>query len=180
MSLESSIAREPMVRDYLGAANNKILPRFRHAIEEEASELSDFARALKAGTQAFPDVFDRPINDLNTILQAAPSPAEAEAALEVCGRRLRRRWLDAASSAANRSYRSPTAAQITTTATGQPTNFGYERELQPTELECRCGSFFSPAPQGWSADHAVLSSGQAAVAAVLHLLETLGATQESG
>ena len=70
---------------YLGAANNKILPRFRHAIEEEAWELSDFARAFKAA-QAFPDVFDRPINDLNAILQAVPSPAEAEAALEVCGR----------------------------------------------------------------------------------------------
>ena len=164
---------EPMAKDYLGAVHNKILPHFRHAVEEEASELSHFGKALRTRIQAWPGVFDRPINDMNTILQAAPSPVEAEAALEACGRRLRRRWLDAASSAANRSYRSPTAAQITTTATGRPTNFGYERELQPTELERRCGLFFGPAPQGWSADHAVLSSGQAAVASVLHLLETL-------
>jgi hypothetical protein len=88
-----------MAKDYLGADNNKVLPRFRHAIDEEASELSDFARALRARIQAWPGVFDRPINDLNTILQAAPSRAEAETALEACGRRLRRRWLDAASSA---------------------------------------------------------------------------------
>jgi hypothetical protein len=74
-----------MAKDYLGADNNKVLPRFRHAIDEEASELSDFARALRARIQAWPGVFDRPINDLNTILQAARSRAEAEA----CTRSLR-------------------------------------------------------------------------------------------
>jgi hypothetical protein len=81
--------------------------------------------------------------------------------------------LDAASSAANRSYRSPTTAQFVATATGHSTNFGYERELQPIELEQRCTSFFGSAPDGWTVDHALVSSGQAAMATVLHLLDSL-------
>ena len=109
---------------------------------------------------------------MNLALRVACSPAEAEVALEACARSLRRRWLDAASSATNESYRSPLAAQMTRTATGPSMNFGYERELRPTELENRCRAFFGPIPHGWSEDYAVFSSGQAAMAAALHLLET--------
>jgi hypothetical protein len=47
-----------MPKDYLCAAHNKDLPRFRHAIEEKASELSDFAQASKARTQACSALFD--------------------------------------------------------------------------------------------------------------------------
>ena len=162
-----------MVAEVVAHRYKKDLPRFRHAVEEESFELSNFAEALKARTQACADLFDRPIDDMNIALRGAPSPADVEEALETCARRLRRRWLDAASSAANRNYRSPTATQITRTATGLSANFGYERELQPTELEDRCSLFFGPAPKGWSVDHVVVSSGQAAMATVLHLLETL-------
>ena len=105
-------------------------------------------------------------------LRDACSPAEAEVALEACARGLRRRWLDAASSATNGSYRSPLAAQTTRTATGPSMNFGYERELRPIDLENRCRAFFGPIPHSWSEDYAVFSSGQAAMAAVLHLLDT--------
>ena len=51
--------------------------------------------------------------------------------------------------------------------------FGYERELQPTNLENRCFVFFGAPPEGWHVDHALFSSGQAAMAATLHLVETL-------
>jgi hypothetical protein len=109
---------------------------------------------------------------MNLALRDACSPAEAEVALEACARKLRRRWLDAASSATNRSYRSPLASQTMRTATGPSINFAYERELRPIDLENRCRAFFGPIPHGWSEDYAVFSSGQAAMAAALHLLET--------
>ena len=162
-----------MISSRTGFAHNIDLSRFRHAIDDEASELSSFARSLRVRTQTRPGAFDRPIDDMKSALKAADAPAAAEGALEICGRQLRRLWLDAASSAANRSYRSPTTAQFVATATGHSTNFGYERELQPTELEQRCTSFFGSAPDGWTVDHALVSSGQAAMATVLHLLGSL-------
>jgi hypothetical protein len=162
-----------MISSRTAFAHNNDLARFRRAIDDEASELSNFARSLRARTQTRPGAFDRPIDDMKSALKVADAPAEAEGALEICGRQLRRRWLDAASSAANRSYRSPTTAQFVATATGHSTNFGYERELQPTELEQRCTSFFGSAPDGWTVDHALVSSGQAAMATVLHLLDSL-------
>jgi hypothetical protein len=131
-----------MISSRTAFAHNNDSARFRRAIDDEASELSNFARSLMARAQTRPGAFDRPIDDMKSALKAADAPAEAEGALEICGRQLRRRWLDAASSAANRSYRSPTTAQFVATATGHSTNFGYERELQPTELEQRCTSFF--------------------------------------
>ena len=60
---------------------------------------------------------------------------------------------------------------MTKTATGRNVEFGYERDLQPTYLEERCGTFFDKPPIGWNADHILLSSGQSAMAAVLHALE---------
>jgi hypothetical protein len=140
--------------EILGAAHNKVLPRFRPAIEEEASELSYFARALiRARIQAWPGVFDRPINDLNTILQAAPLPRRrkrhsrpANADCAAAG------WMRV--SAANRSYRSPTAAQLTTTATGQPrtgTPLWLVFRSCSAGLECRSrGTFERSGGNGWS------------------------------
>jgi hypothetical protein len=71
------------------------LPRFRHDIYEEASEFCEFARGLKARTETCRDVFDRPIDDMNSALRRGRSPVDAEAALEACGRALR--WLDSSS-----------------------------------------------------------------------------------
>jgi hypothetical protein len=118
----------------VAASSDARLAHFRQAIKEEAQELSDFAEALGRRTPSRKNAFDRPIDEMILALGDACSPTEAEVALEACARRLRRRWLDAASSAANGSYRSPLAAQMTQTATGPSMNFGYERELQPIEL----------------------------------------------
>jgi hypothetical protein len=46
-----------------------------------------------------------------------------------------------------------------------------ERDLHPTYLEGRCARFFGEPPEGWTSDNILLSSGQSAMAAVLHALE---------
>ena len=70
-----------MISSRTGFAHNIDLSRFRHAIDDEASELSSFARSLRVRTQTRPGAFDRPIDDMKSALKAADAPAEAEGAL---------------------------------------------------------------------------------------------------
>jgi len=70
-----------MISSRTAFAHNNDLARFRRAIDDEASELSNFARSLRAQTQTRPGAFDRPIDDMKSALKAADAPAEAEGAL---------------------------------------------------------------------------------------------------
>jgi hypothetical protein len=141
------------------------------AIDEEATELAEMAQSLlrHSGCAVFGSLAD----DMRRRLNRAAHPRDSEMILERAAWRLRRQWLDIASAATHRDFRTPPADQTPTTATGPTENFGYERELRPSSLERRCFDFFDPPPAGWRADHLLFSSGQAAMAAVLHLLDTL-------
>lgn len=81
-------------------------------------------------------------------------------------RDLRRRWLRAAHDAANAHQRSPRAEETTRLPSGAPLEFGYERELDPAQLERRAAAFL-PAPNDYDARHLVFSSGQSALLALL-------------
>jgi hypothetical protein len=100
------------------------------------------------------------------------APLEHEHMLERATMALRHVWLAAAASSTSKSYRSPAKGERTITPAGRFHNFGYERDLQPTGLEARCAKFFPPPPPGWSAEHVLFSSGQAAMNALLTLLGT--------
>ncbi|WP_424363626.1 hypothetical protein [Methylocystis parvus] len=143
----------------------------RAAIEEEAADLAGLAEGLHRQTGSRD--FDRLIAEFDRIPQEARSARAAEEALEAGALTLRRRWLDLADAETHKSYRSPSAEQTVKTPTRFFENFGYERELQPTALETRCAAFFGSLPKGWRADHILFSSGQAAMAASLHLAERL-------
>ena len=93
--------------------------------------------------------------------------------LEEATRSLRHIWLAAAANATSKAYRSPSDGEAVLTPSGRFHNFGYERDLQPEQLERRCARFFPPPPQGWTADHVLYSSGQAAMNAVLTHLTAL-------
>ena len=140
-------------------------------LDEEAIELIDLARSLSARGVADRIAFDSLAAELGRIIDRASTRQEREHIVRSAGRELRRLWLEASASSASRFYRSPPQAEDTQPATGRSVEFGYERDLQPTYLEERCAIFFGPPPKGWSADHVLLSSGQSAMAAVLHALE---------
>jgi hypothetical protein len=106
------------------------------------------------------------------LADATNDPA-AERHLEAATRSLRHIWLAAAANATSKAYRSPSDGEAVLTPSGRFHNFGYERDLQPEQLERRCARFFAAPPAGWTADHVLFSSGQAAMNAVLTHLTAL-------
>ncbi|HEY8253599.1 MAG TPA: hypothetical protein VIG39_03105 [Rhizomicrobium sp.] len=109
-------------------------------------------------------------------LKDATTDLDAERHLEEATRSLRHIWLAAAANSTSKAYRSPSDGEAVLTPSGRFHNFGYERDLQPEQLERRCARFFPPPPPGWTADHVVYSSGQAAMNAVLTHLTALHST----
>ena len=79
---------------------------------------------------------------------------------------LRRIWLRLAHGASDCYMKSPPLAQPKRMPNGEALEYSYERNLQPSPLEDRCGDY-APAPPGWTIDHVIFSSGQAALAALL-------------
>ena len=125
------------------------------AVPQLAAELGPWRDALEEG------------------LKDAATDLVVERHLEEATRSLRHIWLAAAANATSKVYRSPSDGEAVLTPSGRFHNFGYERDLQPEQLERRCARFFPPPPPGWTADHVGYSSGQAAMNAVLTHLTAL-------
>ena len=141
------------------------------AQESEVLDLIRLARSLKPRPIAYRKALDRLIDETMAELSAVARPIDRERISENFGRELRQLWLEASAVSTSSSYRSPAVADTTKTATGRRIDFGYERDLQPAHLEDRCKTFFASPPRGWTAEHILLSSGQSAMAAILHALE---------
>jgi hypothetical protein len=137
----------------------------------EIGEVLGLARSLVPRSAECRKALDSLIETTKAELARSARPIEAERISERFGRALRRLWLDASAFATSSSYRSPPTSETTKTTTGRKVDFGYERDLHPVHLEERCKRFFEPPSKGWSADHVLLSSGQAAMAAIMHALE---------
>jgi hypothetical protein len=142
-----------------------------HGCDDEVADLLRLAQSLKPRAPASREALDDLIATTRAELGAAQQPAARERISEAFARSLRQIWLEACTFSTSRSYRSPPTTETTKTTTGRAVDFGYERDLHPVHLEERCSAFFGPPPQGWSADHILLSSGQSGMAAVLHALE---------
>ena len=142
-----------------------------HGCEDEIADLLRLAHSLKPRAPASREALDELIATTRAELDATERPAARERISEAFARSLRQIWLEACAFSTSRSYRSPPTNETTKTTTGRAIDFGYERDLHPVHLEERCSAFFDPPPRGWSADHILLSSGQSAMAAVLHALE---------
>jgi hypothetical protein len=143
-------------------------------MEDEAKELFGLADTLCARVHTHRNAFQELIADMRRKFAATHHPVELERLSETFCRSLRHLWIEASASTTSLDYRSPPTAHKTRTATGRNIEFGYERDLQPAYLEERCSGFFDPppaGPEGWTSDNVLLSSGQSAMAAVLHALE---------
>lgn len=89
-----------------------------------------------------------------------------EAKLDALSQGLRAIWLGVAHACSDRHMKSPPLAQPKRTPGGSAVEYSYERNLQTDLLERRCFRY-APPPPGWSADHVLFSSGQAALACFL-------------
>lgn len=101
-------------------------------------------------------------------------PSVDEAALEAAAQDLRRRWLHRAHRPADSTLKSPCAGTEARMPGGDRVWFGYERELDPANLERREPLDF-PVPPGWSSARLLLRSGQAALSCLLQLVAGLHA-----
>jgi len=140
-------------------------------MENEIEELFTFADALCARIHTHRSAFQELIADMRSKFDVTRNGVDRERLSEDFGRSLRHLWIEASVSSTSSNYRSPPTDQKTRTATGRNIEFGYERDLQPLYLEERCTTFFDEPPEGWTSDSVLLSSGQSAMAAVLHALE---------
>ena len=141
------------------------------AQDSETGDLIRLARSLNLRPPAYREALGRLIEATTAELAAVARPINRERISETFGRELRRLWLEACAFSTSSFYRSPPATETTKTTTGRKVDFGYERDLQPVHLEERCKAFFETPPKGWTAEHILLSSGQSAMAAILHALE---------
>jgi len=140
-------------------------------MDNETKELFDLADALCARIHTHRNAFRHLIADMRSKFDVTQNDVDLERLSENFARSLRQLWIEASVSSTSSNYRSPPTEQETRTATGRNIEFGYERDLQPTYLEERCTKFFAEPPEGWTCDSVLLSSGQSAMAAVLHALE---------
>ncbi|HEV7691820.1 MAG TPA: hypothetical protein VGO52_13380 [Hyphomonadaceae bacterium] len=136
------------------------------AIAAEARELHELAQHLAEHAPQLSSPISRLEAAFEKSLAHAAHPLDAEQAAETFARRLRRVWLEAAGAEAGSVYRSPTASEVERIARHHDA-FGYERDLQPETLEARATAFFPAPPAGWTQDHLIFSSGQAAMTSAL-------------
>jgi hypothetical protein len=97
------------------------------------------------------------------------SDVDGEQHLDRLATRLRRICLQIAHRYADRVYRSPPDHIVPLTAEEQPLDFGYERELEPVNLEQRA-RHAGQISAAWQESQVLFSSGQAALNAILMTL----------
>ncbi|MDY0885271.1 hypothetical protein ACFPL7_02150 [Dongia soli] len=140
------------------------------AIREECEDLSILGRWF---AEAVPSSFA--IRQWNEKIEIAKktteklilsNPVAAERKLDALTNELRLICLRSAHRIADPSYRSPPKSESIRSTSGRRMSFGYERELDPQELEERCKHYHS-CPEGWTARHILFSSGQTALTSLL-------------
>lgn len=99
-------------------------------------------------------------------IAAEEEPVRLEVHCEQFARKVRAYWLSAVAAETSWVLRSPTESESRWLSTDHD-SFGYERDLQPADLEAQCARFFERPPDPWICDHVLFSSGQAALVAVL-------------
>jgi hypothetical protein len=141
----------------------------------ECKELLRLGEALAAKVPTSNSLLTTWRAAVDALAQDDLPPWQMEAELDRMALALRRICLSLAHAASDRALRSPRDVDLTVAPDGTAIDFGYERSIEPQNLETRCESY-APAPKGWSANHVLFSSGQAAMNALLLALSPRGAT----
>jgi hypothetical protein len=137
-----------------------------------AGEFASLRRLARIAAETVGDA--APFDDwhaqlLGGAVENADSTLAVETRLEDLTRELRRICLGLAHGMAERSLRSPLAADTGEALHGRRVDFGYERGMAPEALEQRLGTLSTAIP-GWRATHRLCSSGQAAMAVLVNAL----------
>jgi hypothetical protein len=138
----------------------------RDSNRAEAGALIGLARSLTASR----DDMQATALEVEALVDAAlarAAPIDVERGFDAAARRLRAGWLRSVAAETARVLRSPTEREIERLAKSRHDAYGYERDFHPERLEARCHAFFGAPPRGWTAAHAMFSSGQAALATIL-------------
>lgn len=139
----------------------------QQAIQQDHTDLLSLARWFGEQVPASSPAIHQWTEQATAMLTEFPEhPAIAERHLDQLANQLRMICLRSAHRVADPPYRSPPQSQTIRSASGRRISFGYERELEPLELEERCKSYH-PCPQGWNATHLLFSSGQTALTSLL-------------
>lgn len=136
------------------------------ATHEEEQELIQLLDGLVECRPAIADTARALAVTLRASLAEDRAPFVVERHFERFSRDLRALWLRSVAAETSLVLRSPTEWEATRIS-AQHDSFGYERDLQPHELEARCDAFFGPVPAPWRSEHLLFSSGQAALSSVL-------------
>lgn len=138
---------------------------FREAIDQDREDLENLAASIADNSRN-----ERTAAELIGKLALRGNDfRDQERQLEAAAWRLRREWLAAAHRPADTTLKSPCQGAATRVAAGDSVSFGYERDLDVAVLEARGEGYMQAAPANWSRELVLCRSGQAALAALLHL-----------
>ncbi len=135
--------------------------------ERERRELLNLGSTLIASIPSARESFAEWMAAVEAISDDACTSFSPETALATLTLEFRKLWMRFAHEQADANIKSPLRNATPVTPSGTPIAFGYERDIQPTELEQRCREALPPA-SGWAADHILFSSAQSALVALLH------------
>lgn len=136
------------------------------ATHEEKQELGQLLNRLMTCRPAIAPRAERMADALDANLAKCHTPHAIEWKLEQFSRDLRALWLRSVAAETSLVLRSPTEPEEERISRKHD-SFGYERDLQPHELEARCDAFYGPVPNQWWSEHLLFSSGQAALSTIL-------------
>jgi hypothetical protein len=138
------------------------------AAEWERCELLELGESIVAAVPSAWPAFQKWMSAVRGLSDEACASFSVEAALMSLTMELRRLWLRFAHEKADRSIKSPLREAKVSTSLGSPISYGYERSIQPHQLEGRCFVSAPAHPADWASDHVLFSSAQSALAALLH------------
>lgn len=141
------------------------------AARQEAQELTGLLEGLVTARPGTADAARALVGTLRAGLADEPAPPVIERHLERFSREVRALWLRAVAAETSLVLRSPTEPEAARVS-ARHDSYGYERDLQPHELEARCDACFGPVPAPWRSRHLLFSSGQAALSSVLLTLRS--------
>lgn len=136
------------------------------AARREAKEIAWLLEELIALRPVLAEPGERLVQAIDQDLRGGLDAYGTECRLDRFSRDVRALWLRSVAAETACVLRSPTE-QEAERLSRRHDSYGYERDLQPRELERRCDAFFGAVPRPWRSEHIVFSSGQAALLGVL-------------
>ena len=139
----------------------------------EVADLVQLANMAAEHVPAHKSIFQELMHSIPRCVDRGPrDPYSLESALDDAARRLRITCLKAAHDATDQTLRSPTQNDKPCGPGGRRISFGYERDLDPRNIERKLAQMQSGS-RSWQRAHLAFSSGQSALACIALALREL-------